>query len=450
VKARALYLLLWACGQPTPSIVEARAQTPLGFAEPSKDCLPCHETQVEDWASSPHAYAMVDPVFHALVRLGQRATEGKLGQFCVQCHSPIALALQTSPVYRDPTTGVFRQDTETVGALGQAGVSCDACHAMTSVLEPVNGHAVLAPDGVRHGPIRDPQPTTAHASAYSPLHEDSLLCGVCHAVTNPKHARIEETYGEWQHSTFSQPGGKTCQGCHMPASRGPAVVGGPERTLHRHTFVGVDVSLVEPTAFPGYQRSRELAQALLEESCEVSLKADPHHHQLQVWLHNLAGHALPSGASAERQLWVELLVRDADGKEVFETGTLDELGDLRDEHSTRPDTDPQLIVYYQQLLDDPRLTNPLSNQAPRFVSLPWEANSMINHVIAADATEVRTVDLSSLGGGDYVATMRLRFRTFPPWLLRTLEREAGLDPQVKTRVPTVTIAERSVSFSLPQ
>jgi hypothetical protein len=186
--------------------------------------------------------------------------------------------------------------------VSQAGISCDACHAMSSLLEPVNGHAVLTPDGVRRGPIRDPVPTSAHASAFSALHEDSAVCGVCHAVTNSKHARIEETYGEWLGSTFSQPGGKTCQGCHMPTAQDPAATGGPTRTLHRHTFVGVDVSLVEPDAFPGYTQSRELGQHLLEQSCEVSLRADPRHHQLQVWLHNLAGHALPSGASAERQL----------------------------------------------------------------------------------------------------------------------------------------------------
>jgi Cytochrome c554 and c-prime len=106
MRARPLVLLLWACGQPTPSNVE-RAPRPQQFAEPRRDCLPCHATQVEDWASSPHGYAMVDPVFHALVRLGQRATEGTLGQFCVQCHSPVALALQTAPVYRDATTGIF-------------------------------------------------------------------------------------------------------------------------------------------------------------------------------------------------------------------------------------------------------------------------------------------------------------------------------------------------------
>jgi hypothetical protein len=446
MKARvALWLLLAACGQAGSTVTDGRTAAALRFADPRAACLPCHATQVEEWASSPHAYAMVDPVFHALVRLGQRTTEGKLGQFCVQCHSPIALALGTAPVLRDPVTGVFHQDTEAVGALGQAGVSCDVCHTMTGVLEPVNGHAVLSPDGVRRGPLRDPQLTAAHSSAYSPLHEDSVICGVCHAVTNPKSALLEESYGEWANSSFALPGGKTCQGCHMPSSRGPAAVDGPERTLHRHTFVGVDVPLVEPGTFPGAQRSRELSQRLLEESAEVSLTADPRRRTLQMSIHNLAGHALPTGATSQRQLWVELVVRDEEGLIVLETGTLDERGDLRDEHSTQPGSDPLLIAYSQQLLD---VAQPPSTLAPRVVNLPWEANAVRNHAIAADATDVHTFDVSALKPGTYDATVRLRFRAFPPWLLRMLEREAGLDPQVKTRVPLVTIAERSVAFTL--
>jgi hypothetical protein len=94
------------------------------------------------------------------------------------------------------------------------------------------------------------------------------------------------------------------------------------------------------------------------------------------------------------------------------------------------------------------VTDPASTLAPRKVSLPWEANAVVNRVIQTGATDLRTVDLSALSAGDYQASLRLRFRAFPPWLLRTLEREAGLDPLVKTRVPTVTIAQRSVSFSL--
>jgi nitrate/TMAO reductase-like tetraheme cytochrome c subunit len=48
-----------------------------------------------------------------------------------------------------------------------------------------------------------------------------MRCGGCHAVTNPKGARIEETFPEWAASSFAERD-ETCQDCHMPAYEGRA------------------------------------------------------------------------------------------------------------------------------------------------------------------------------------------------------------------------------------
>ena len=40
-----------------------------------------------------HAYAAEDPVFRAMNKRGQRETNGELGDFCVQCHAPLAVAM---------------------------------------------------------------------------------------------------------------------------------------------------------------------------------------------------------------------------------------------------------------------------------------------------------------------------------------------------------------------
>jgi len=47
----------------------------------------------------------------------------------------------------------------------------------------------------------------------------------------------------------------------------------------------------------------------------------------------IAGHSFPTGFTAERQAWVEVLVRDAGGRVIFHSGDLDPNGDLRDSHS---------------------------------------------------------------------------------------------------------------------
>lgn len=437
--------------EPPPPLLEARAGAALTFGTPKDDCAECHPQHVAEWSISPHAYAARDPVFHAMVRMGQNQTKGKLGQFCIQCHSPPALALGTAPVYSDET-GTFRQDTDRIPPLEREGVSCDVCHSITEVIQPVNARAVLTPNGVRRATIQDPVENSKHPSAYSPLHKESLLCGMCHAVTNPKQAKIEETFTEWQASSFAQPGGQTCQDCHMRTYEGQAAKDGPTRTVHRHTFVGVDISLLPPDEFPGYDELRTMTEELLRESAEVTVTPQPEQERLQVRIKNLTGHALPSGATAERQMWVELIVTTSSGAVVFESGTLDPLGDLRDpnpSHSTMPGTDPQLIYYGQQLLDDPRVDDPNATLPMKNVSMPWQANAARNFMIPVDSEDLRYFDLSALPAGNYDVSFRLMFRSFPQYFLRILEGAAGLDPAVKTRVPNMVMYQENLSYRAP-
>src|SRR5262249_47254476 len=150
-------------------------------------------------------------------------------------------------------------------------------------------------------------------------------CGSCHVVVNPNRVALERTHIEWVQSIFA--GMKSCQDCHMPKREGVAAVGRRKRTVHEHAFVGVDVSLLPRDEFPGYDEQREKTQALLEQSATLSARAAPEKKRLELEIANLAGHALPSGATADRQMWVELVVTDEAGDTVLESGTLDENGD---------------------------------------------------------------------------------------------------------------------------
>ena len=101
-------LLLAGCGEPLPELLVDREESTVAFHEPKRACITCHPQHVAEWSESNHAYAIVDPVFHAMVRLGQRQSGGKVGQFCVQCHTPLGMALGETPVYEED--GVFVQD----------------------------------------------------------------------------------------------------------------------------------------------------------------------------------------------------------------------------------------------------------------------------------------------------------------------------------------------------
>ena len=176
-------------------------------------CKECHQAHYDEWSGSMHAYASLDPVFLAMNARGQRETGGELGDFCVQCHAPMAVKLGLI------TDGLNLQD---IPAYAQ-GITCYFCHTVEAVEGVHNNPLVLADDMVMRGAYSDPVPNTGHASAYSPLLdreriESAALCGSCHDIVTPKGVHLERTYAEWQASLFSHEvpdEQQTCGNCHM-------------------------------------------------------------------------------------------------------------------------------------------------------------------------------------------------------------------------------------------
>ena len=59
----------------------------------AEECAVCHPQYYAEWSSSMHAYSIVDPVWLKQQNMQQAhsAAEGiEIGDFCVQCHSPVA------------------------------------------------------------------------------------------------------------------------------------------------------------------------------------------------------------------------------------------------------------------------------------------------------------------------------------------------------------------------
>ena len=420
----------------------------LHFLDPKEHCQSCHPQHVAEWEISSHAYAAKDPVFLAMIKMGQRQTKGALGQFCVQCHMPTSFLLKQTPVSKNPATGFFEQSFAKVDKVGHQGVSCDVCHSITKIIEPVNGRIELRPNGIKLGTIRNPVATPAHGSQFSYLHASSKVCSGCHNVTNPKGALIEETFSEWSKSRFARGGGaekKSCQDCHMATYYGKAAEGGPDRKVHRHTFEGVDVSLLGKDAFPGYDKMRALTAKLLQKAAKLAMDFDSEGN-LKVTIENLAGHSLPTGATAERQMWLRVVLKDITHKPhaiLFASGTLDSRGDLREDiesHTLEPGTDPFLVKYGQRLIF--RGLKDHHNPFAHVVEMPWQADWQENHLIPVSQIKSHTYPLSGylVEGGKYHLEVKLLFRSFPPYFLRILEKEAGLDPKIKDRLPIVEMA----------
>lgn len=284
-------------------------------------CAGCHQKQYEQWASSMHAYASDDPLFLAMNARGQR--DGAIGDFCVKCHAPMAVR-----------TGAT-QDGLNLDSLPASlkGVTCYFCHSVDGVEGTHNNPLRLADDGVLRGPFSDPAPNSAHAAAYSDLHDrdqlaSSSLCGACHDIVNDRGTHLERTFAEWQGSVFSQPLlGTTCGQCHMNQSTAlepvASVPNAPLRRLHDHRFPGIDLPL---TPFPGEAALREATQAFLDTSLQSALcvRGAEGAAQIQVVLDNVAaGHHWPSGAAQDRRAWVEVLAYSGEAV-IYQSGVTPE------------------------------------------------------------------------------------------------------------------------------
>jgi hypothetical protein len=297
----ALAAVLAGCGDDArPSLTRAELLDP-------ETCRDCHPQHVEEWESSMHAYASDDPVFRAMNARGQE--EAELEGFCVACHAPMAVAENAT------TDGLNLDELPT----SLKGVTCFYCHTVASVGDDHNNGLALADadDLAMRGPFGNAVANPAHRTAYSPLHdrnnqESSALCGSCHDIVTPAGVELERTYREWQDSFFSRPqstGGLSCGNCHMVGHENEVVAdfeGVGTRTRHEHTFPGVDTAL---TPWPGVALQREQIARDLEPAIGARLCVNPSEGgRIEYRLDNVGGgHMLPSGASSDRRMWVQLV-----------------------------------------------------------------------------------------------------------------------------------------------
>jgi len=312
-----MFLLLVRCSDGNPPSVPAPGDSgpdvvgPTYTIEQLKDpetCNACHKKHFEDWSGSMHAYAADDPLF------------------CVNCHSPMAVA----SVPEGTTV-----DTAMLKSLppSQRGVTCYFCHSIDGVSGTHNNPLHLANDGVMRGRYPDAVPNEAHTSAYSEYLDGTQLksaeaCGSCHDIVNDRQAHIERTFAEWKETVFSMSGsGRTCAQCHVGQQQKDLIADGPKvqgvflRYPHEHKMAAVDVAT---TDFPqmeaqkeavAYELNRELQTAL----CVTSLGSEAY---IAVLASNAAaGHRWPSGAAQDRQLWFEVTAYAA-GAQIYQSGAI--------------------------------------------------------------------------------------------------------------------------------
>lgn len=405
--------------------------------ETSTQCAACHPDHAAQWSTSQHAHAITDTVFQALSGVRVADHDGRQTQFCTQCHSAIgARGGEFGP-------GFSFADLSPVV---QEGVTCVACHRISELVRENNAGHVLDPNGPMRGPLADPSPNDVHTSEVSALFGQSELCGSCHDVIETSDLPLERAYAEWTESPAAADG-RSCQDCHMPTRAGKAAVQGPDRpVVHDHRFIGVDVPLQDGVVDEAtLAELRAASTALLQSSATVSLDVRPGaapggELDLDVTVVNqVDGHALPTGSTFNRQLWIELVVTDAHGDRVYASGDLDAQGDLRNRWSALdPYGDADLVTIGSGFVD----------AAGEPTLFPWLAADHSSTAIPAglERTYRYFVPVPAQAAAPLHATARLRFRPLGPFLLRAL----SLDELVpRLEIVDIDAASADVDWEAP-
>lgn len=416
------------CGGQTEAPAPVDMLSMRELADPAS-CQECHPDHYDQWSGSMHAYAAEDPVFRAMNARAQEETGGALGDFCVRCHAPVALALGLT------TDGTNLDDVPQA----YHGVTCYFCHQVDAVEGTHNNPLRLAFDDTMRGPFADPAPGSPHRSAYSPLHdrtqlESGDLCGTCHDIVNPKGVHIERTYTEWLESLYAtdDPATRlTCNECHMHRRDGVAadVEGVPLRRVSDHAMPGVDVAL---TDWPHREEQRTRVERLLATTLLPLLCVDPLDdggYAVAVFLHNVAaGHMFPSGAASDRRAWVELAAYDDQGQIRWSSGL------VADDQAAVDLEDPNMwLMRDTHYADDGQVTHKF-----------WETASYTSVLlpppidVASNNTLFRGFTFS--GFAPARITMRVRLRPIGFDVLDELIASGHLAPEVRDAMPTFDLA----------
>lgn len=410
---------------------------PLDEYASNADCMRCHKRIGEEWKGSMHALAYKDPVFRALYQIASEDTGGKTDRLCMGCHS--------SPLV---ISGHGRHaGSEKAGPPVSEGVSCVVCHftkgsnlASPEDL-PANASLVVDPKGPIHGPRADTRCLhRGRATVESKEMTRSEFCGNCHSVVHPVNGLVvDRTYEEWKGSIYAEKGIQ-CQDCHMrpielaiETARTLKPVNNPGRATEKspirehistHNFIGGNQAV---TKLLGAEKHAAMADALLKSAASLKLifseKLAPGKSlDFDVRVTNeTAGHNLPTSLVEVRQMWLDVKISDADGKELFRSGALDKQGKI----------DPDAVMFHSVGLDE--------HGKPTIK--PWEMTSFLSfHTIPPrdSLLEHYSFAVPSKVAGPLQVRVTLRYRSYSQELARVL---LGDDTPVVPVVDMVSVVQ---------
>jgi hypothetical protein len=336
-------------------------------------CGECHEEIYQDWKASIHSRASSDRAYQTNIQLLSTKKSMAATRYCEGCHAPVAI------MSGQLTTG-GRLDTP--GHMVE-GVTCLSCHAIRKVLDtsgvasylwsPAQDYLFSGYDNyvarkVHNYAVRLNPSLHRRDMARPPLAKPEL-CATCHAQFMEKvmndwgWVKMQDDYTAWlkgpfsgqSNHTFAQPTVQRCQDCHFALVPGvdpsansaglqrshrlpgantaiPFIDGNPDQIDVHTRFLQanrVTVTIDKPTQREA-QRSDKHVQADISEVTEPPgyFYLGDHVTINTVTSNTGVGHEFPGGTIDINEVWVHFAVTDGQNRTIFESGALDEHGDV--------------------------------------------------------------------------------------------------------------------------
>ena len=323
-------------------------------------CGHCHEEAYSQWRQALHSNAFRTPFYRTSVNILIRTKGIEYSRHCDSCHNPIAVV-----------SGALTSDAQVDRSFDQDGVTCTVCHSIQglrstsgnggyvmgvpAVMVDENGKRI--PGEVPFGDIIE-HPERHSEAVMQSFYRTPEFCAACHKANLPnplndyKFIRAFTTYDEWQNSKFSQRNPLNfykadfvrCQDCHM--HRAPTALhdyGAKNGMFASHRWLAGNTGVPFYYGFDEQlQKTIEFLQAGRFLNVDiVGLKRNGDDHliaplgsvsfQLQpndlveayvVVQNKNIGHSLIPEVRDLYEAWMEMVVNDSAGKEIYHSGFL--------------------------------------------------------------------------------------------------------------------------------
>jgi hypothetical protein len=328
----------------------------------------CHEQILREWQVSAHRYSAMDPAFQAVQTVMGEQNGPESTRYCGGCHDPISLFSGTKNIFTEDLTNLIGY---------QEGVSCIVCHAIKQT--DIKGNANYVVTQPERYMFELEEGRTARflrdflIRGYPRYHVETLqhrlfkspeFCAACHKqfidqeINKVGWVQLQNQFDNWRKSRWNHPGDPTktieCRECHMPLTESSDPASGDQLDYNRspidgkhrsHRFVAANQFIPRLLKLTGSEEQIALTEKWLQGKIEipeiahkwqtgpavpielvVPKKAAPGQKVTiqTIIVNNKVGHDFPTGPMDIIQAWVEVVVKDQHGNEIFASGRVDD------------------------------------------------------------------------------------------------------------------------------